>query len=81
MNTMVPQREYEPITPEVKEKLETGIRVLRDSVRKYGLDVEYVCHARQKSPVTGQYVPYACGVTEPYGFAPEAACPIHDPWD
>ncbi len=69
------------MTPAEIQKIEAGVRILRDSLRPLGFDVELVCHARESTPDGKHIMPYACDVVEPYGFAPEAACPIHDPWE
>ena len=59
------------------EKIETGVRILRDSLAQYHLGVELVCEATQPVP-DGRICHYACDVVEPYGWAPEADCPFHD---
>lgn len=54
------------------EKIETGVRALRDSLAQYHLGVELICEATYKGRA------YACDVVEPYGWCPEGACPFHD---
>ena len=63
------------LTAEERRKVEAGVRVLRESLRPLGFDVQLVCTA----PHNGS--PWVCDVVEPYGFSPEACCPIHDPDD
>lgn len=63
------------LTPGGIEKIQAGVRVLRESLRPYGLDVELICRAHLSD---GRVVPYACNVVEPYGWVPEADCPLHD---
>ena len=48
--------------------------VLRESLRPFGLGVELVC-----MELHSDGAPYCCDVVEPYGWAPEACCPRHDP--
>lgn len=60
-------------------KINMGVRVLRKSLDPFGLDIEVVCRAREPSPThEGLWIPYRCDVIEPYGWAPEAGCPLHD---
>lgn len=54
------------------EKIETGVRGLRESLAPFHLGVELVCEA------TYHGRSYACDVVEPYGWCPEGACPFHD---
>lgn len=68
------------LTAEEKRKVEMGVRVLRESLKPLYLDVELVCQAGYVD-ADGRERHYACNVAEPYGFAPEASCPIHDAWE
>jgi len=66
-----------PLTKADIVKIETGVRVLRDSLRQFGIGVELVCDEKQELP-DGRIVSYACDVVEPYGWSPEECCPLHD---
>ena len=60
------------MTPAERAKIETGVRVLRESLEPLGFDVALWC----RGEIEGRRC--ACDVTEPYGFVPEADCPLHD---
>jgi hypothetical protein len=60
------------MTPDEIQKIETGVRILRRSLAPLGLDVELWC----RGELNGKRC--VCDVVEPYGFVPEADCPIHD---
>lgn len=69
----------------MKEIQETKTKAYLDCIKfaqnfnqVVGEDNKYFVTIEQLENILKDACPYSCGFQEPYGFVPEADCPVHD---